>query len=80
MIGDQSTLKSLYKSYLHAVTSSCFPDMLTGRTGTEEALTVLGQGSMYSFTSLGQTEKWLLSLLATLTPKREYYPKHLKVI
>ncbi|KIW36714.1 uncharacterized protein PV06_11123 [Exophiala oligosperma] len=80
MIGDQSTLKSLYKSYLHAVTSSCFPDMLTGRTGTEEALTVLGQGSMYSFTSLGQTEKWLLSLLATLTPKREYYPKHLKVM
>ncbi|KAK5313779.1 hypothetical protein LTR93_010776 [Exophiala xenobiotica] len=80
VIGHQSTLKSLYTSYLHAVTSSCFPDMLTGRTGTEEALAVFGQASMYSFATLGQTEKWLLSLLAALTPKREYYPKQLKVM
>lgn len=80
LIGDQSALKRLYKSYLHAVTSSCFPDLLTGKTGTEEALSILSQASMRSFTRLRKTERELLSLLAALTPQREYYPEHLQVM
>ena len=80
LVGDQSTLQRIYKSYLHAMTSSCFPDLLTGRTGTEEALAILAQASMHSFTSLGQAEKEVLGLIAALTPQREYYPKHLQVM
>ncbi len=78
---DNSSLKSkLFKCYLHAVTAHCLTDELTGRTGTEEALSTLTSPSVQSFLRLNQTEIDLLVLLAQLTPCRHYYPRHLRVM
>jgi len=78
---DNGSLKSkLFKSYLHAVTAHCLTDELTGRTGTEEALSTLASSSVQSFLRLDKTEIDLLVLLARLTPRRQYYPRHLRVM
>ena len=78
---DNGSLKSkLFKCYLHAVTAHCLTDELTGRTGTEEALLTLASPSVRSFLSLDQMEIDLLVLLARLTPRRQYYPRHLRVM
>ena len=78
---DNGSLKSkLFKCYLHAVTAHCLTDELTGRTGTEEALSILASPSVRSFLSLDQMEIDLLVLLARLTPRRQYYPRHLQVM
>ena len=78
---DNGSLKSkLFKCYLHAVTAHCLTDELTGRTGTEEALSILASPSVQSFLRLDQTEIDLLVLLARLTPRRHYYPRHLQVM
>ncbi|KAA6415954.1 MAG: hypothetical protein FRX48_00673 [Lasallia pustulata] len=75
---DNGSLKSkLFKCYLHAVTAHCLTDELTGRTGTEEALSILASASVRSFLSLGQMEIDLLVLLAQITPRRQFYPRHL---
>lgn len=78
---DNGSLKSkLFMCYLHAVTAHCLTDELTGRTGTEEALSILASTSVQSFLRLDQTEIGLLVLLARLTPRRRYYPRHLRVM
>ena len=78
---DNGSLRSkLFKCYLHAVTAHCLTDELTGRTGTEEALSILASPSVRSFHSLGRVEIDLLVLLARLTPHRQYYPRHLRVM
>ena len=78
---DNGSLRSkLFKCYLHAVTAHCLTDELTGRTGTEEALSILASPSVRSFLSLGRVEIDLLVLLARLTPHRQYYPRHLRVM
>ncbi len=78
---DNGSLKSkLFKCYLHAVTSHCLADELTGRTGTEEALFTLESPTVRSFLRLEQMELDLLVLLARLTPHRQYYPLHLRVM
>lgn len=76
---DNGSLRSrLFKIYLHAVTSYCLPDTLTGRTGTEEALECLAQASTQSFMTFDNHEAEFLKNLARLSPSRKYYPKHLK--
>ena len=78
---DSGSLKSqLFKSYLHAVTAHCLTDDLTGRTGTEEALSTLASASVQSFPRLEQAEIHLLLLLARLTPSRRYYPPHVQAM
>ncbi len=78
---DNGSLRSkLFKCYLHAVTAHCLTDELTGRTGTEEALSTIASPSVGSFLSLDQMEVDLLVLLAQLTPRRQYYPRHLRVM
>ena len=78
---DNGSLKSkLFKCYLHAVTAHCLTDELTGRTGTEEALSILASPSVQSFLRLEKTEIDLLELLARLTSRRHYYPRHLRVM
>ena len=78
---DNGSLKSkLFKCYLHAVTAHCLIDELTGRTGVEESLSTLASASVRSSFKLEQVEIDLLVLLAQLTPHREYYPRHLKVM
>ena len=75
---DNGSLRSrLYRAYLHALTSACLPDELTGRTGTEEALHTLAQASTQSFFTLEGSEVNLLKDISRLSPGRIYYPKHL---
>lgn len=68
----------LFKIYLHAVTSHCLPDPLTGRTGTEEALYELSEPATSSFDQITKEQAKLLMLIGSLTPVREYYPRHLQ--
>jgi hypothetical protein len=78
---DNGSLRSrLFRLYLHALTSYCLPDKLTGRTGTEEALYSLSLASTRSFIALGRKEVDLLIDIERLSPKRKYYPKHLKTM
>ncbi|KAF8244797.1 hypothetical protein K440DRAFT_665544 [Wilcoxina mikolae CBS 423.85] len=80
LVGNGSLLSHLYKCYLHAVTSYCIPDGLTGRTGTEEAIFGLRAAETWSFQTLDTRgeEAELFKLIADLTPKRVYYPQHMK--
>jgi len=80
LVGNGSLLSHLYKCYLHAVTSYCIPDGLTGRTGTEEAIFGLRAAATWSFQTLDTrgAEAELFKLIADLTPKRVYYPQHMK--
>lgn len=68
----------LFKTYLHAITSHCLPDPLTGRTGTEEALHELSAATTFSFEQLDKNQARLLELIGSLTPARSYYPPHLQ--
>ncbi|KAE8149344.1 hypothetical protein BDV25DRAFT_156541 [Aspergillus avenaceus] len=63
------------KAQLHALTSFFLPDPLTGRTGTEEALSCLQSGYCQPSTPLNWMHFQILETLSTLTPRREYYPK-----
>ncbi|KAG8689701.1 hypothetical protein FRC11_001144 [Ceratobasidium sp. 423] len=72
---DAGLTSRLFKIYLHALTSHCLPDPLTGRTGTEEALHELSQASTSSFEQIDIKQAGLLKAIGSLTPKREYYPK-----
>ncbi|OGM50946.1 hypothetical protein ABOM_000731 [Aspergillus bombycis] len=63
---------------LHAFTSFTIPDPLTGRTGTEEALSYLRSGYSQPWTPLSQGNIDLLHEMSCLTPHREYYPRGVK--
>jgi len=78
LVSNGSLKSHFYKIYLHALTSYCLPDALTGLTGTEEALDDLQSVLSWSFTKLGIEEIGLLQLIAKITPKRTYYTEHLK--
>ncbi|KAJ9255026.1 hypothetical protein DTO207G8_3210 [Paecilomyces variotii] len=62
------------KALLHAFTSFFIPDPLTGRTGTEEALSCLQSGHCQPWTSLSRESLTILTTLSDLSPKRGYYP------
>ena len=80
LVDNGSIRSKLFKCYLHAVTSHCITDKLTGRTGTEEAVSTLASPSVRSFLRLDPTERDLLLLIAQLTPDHKYYPEHLRVM
>jgi hypothetical protein len=80
LIGDGSLESRLFKTYMHALTSHCLSDTLTGRTGLEEALHELNSAGCMSFKRLKGPEVEMLREICALTPKREYYPDHLKVM
>jgi hypothetical protein len=69
----------LFRLYLHATTAHCLIDQLTGRTGTEEALDGLAGAATRSFVELEPEDVELLEMLTRLTPRRQYYPRHLRV-
>ena len=79
-LSSTTLLADLYKIYLHALTAFPLPDPLTGRTGTEEALSALGSAKSLSFQSLGRDELNLLYKIADLAPARSWYPEHLNVM
>ncbi|KAJ8076100.1 hypothetical protein PM082_022085 [Marasmius tenuissimus] len=81
LVGTSPSLHTrLYKIYLMALTSYLLPDRLTERTGTEETLRELRSAACKSFISLDDESQDLLNKIANITPKREYYPSHLKVM
>ncbi|KDQ19885.1 hypothetical protein BOTBODRAFT_183913, partial [Botryobasidium botryosum FD-172 SS1] len=80
LVGDGTLFGRLYQVQLHALTSHCLPDPLTSKTGVEEALTLLGSAGCMSFQSLTPEECKLLSSISSLTPRRDYYPRHLEVM
>ena len=78
---DNGSLQSkLTLCYLHALTSFCIPDPLTGRTGTEQALTILRSAAVRSFETLDPEHTSILARIAALTPKRRYYPAEARVM
>lgn len=69
-----------FKALCHAYTSFLNPDPLTGRTGTEESLHCLRSGLLQPWTPLEESHIRMLSDLASLTPRRVYYPSGMKVM
>jgi hypothetical protein len=77
----QAEPRLLYlKAQYHAFTSFVIPDPLTGRTGTEEALHLLRSGICQPWSPLTEGQSRGLIWISKLTPRREYYPTHLKVM
>jgi len=68
------------KAQFHAYTSFVVPDMLTGRSGTEEALHCLKSGYCQPWTILNPGPYQILMSIAKLTPIRNYYPEDIKVM
>ncbi|KAH6982286.1 hypothetical protein BKA56DRAFT_550226 [Ilyonectria sp. MPI-CAGE-AT-0026] len=78
---DNDTIQSkLYLAYLHGITSYCLPDPLLGRTGTEQALSILGSASVRSVACLDQKNMQLLGKIAHLSPRRSFYPPSERVM
>ena len=75
LTGDDSLTSKLYRAYLHALTSGCSVDPLTGRSGTEEALSVLRSAGCWSTTRFGSRDAELLSLIASICPSRTWHPE-----
>lgn len=78
--GQQDILSTLHKAYLHAVTSFNLPDPFTGRTGTEESISILKEASLFSSVPLAREEISVLNRIAALTPSRHFYPSHKRVM
>ncbi|ORX33848.1 hypothetical protein BD324DRAFT_205608 [Kockovaella imperatae] len=68
------------KALIHALTTFCSPDPLTGRTGTEEAAETLRSAVAQPWQPLANLPKIALRALRGLLPKREYYPQGLKCL
>ena len=69
-----------FKAYCHAITSSIHPEPLTGRTGTEEALSCLQAANAQPWMPLDSESYRVLFSLADLTPSRIYYPEDLRAL
>lgn len=68
----------LYLAYLHALTSHCLPDQLTGQTGTEAALVILRSKGIASFGVFTGDNIAILHRIAELSAGRVYYPQNLQ--
>ncbi|KAL2782333.1 hypothetical protein BJX66DRAFT_345953, partial [Aspergillus keveii] len=68
-----------HKAQIHALTSCFIPDRLTGRTGTEEALSCLQSGAYRPWDRLSAGARDILLQISGLTPRRVYYPKGRRV-
>ena len=80
LVGSINLTSRLYKIYLHALCSHPLPDPLTGQTGTDHALQELKAAGSFSFQRLTKADVELLRLIGDLTPRRNYYPRHLHVM
>lgn len=76
---DNGSLQSkLCLAYLHALTSYCIPDSLTGKTGTEQCLSILSSAAVRSFQQLSEKDLNILGHISKLSPGRKYYPENLR--
>lgn len=60
------------KAFLHASTSGLLPDPLTGRTGVEEAKSLLTSGAAQPWQPLGGYSQAILSWINNLSPQRNW--------
>ncbi|KAJ9413498.1 hypothetical protein QL093DRAFT_2594586 [Fusarium oxysporum] len=80
LTADTKLESKLYLAYIHALTSFCLPDPFLRRTGTEEALHILGSASVRAPCPLSWTAHDRLNLIAALAPRRAFYPAYEKVM
>ena len=80
LVGNVNLTSRLYRIYLHALCSHPLPDPLTSQTGTDHALQELNAAGCFSFQRLTKADVELLQLIGNITPCRQYYPKHLRVM
>ncbi|RFN48648.1 hypothetical protein FIE12Z_7114 [Fusarium flagelliforme] len=80
LVGSTRTESRLYLAYLHALASFCLPDPFIGRTGTEEALDILGSAVVRVPSILTETSYSILSWIASLSPTRSFYPRNEKLM
>ncbi|KAM0336155.1 hypothetical protein ACHAPQ_004430 [Fusarium lateritium] len=80
LVGGTRTESKLYLAYLHGLTSYCLPDPFIGRTGTEQALDILGSAAVRVTGVLTETSYTILASIARLSPKRSFYPRNEKVM
>ncbi|KAL8310667.1 hypothetical protein RB597_010488 [Gaeumannomyces tritici] len=80
LVDDGSFRSKVWLAYLHALTSFSISDPLTAHTGTEQALTILRSAAVRSLFRLHQEDLELLVNISRLTPLRQFYPVHLKVM
>lgn len=80
LVGDGTLQCHFFRILLHALTSQPLSDPLTRRTGTTQALDELASAFSTSFQTLGQQERALLEQIRALTPRRIFYPDHLRTM
>ncbi|RMI89682.1 hypothetical protein CDV36_016648, partial [Fusarium kuroshium] len=80
LVANTKLESKLFLAYVHALTSFCLPDPFLGRTGTEEAIRLLGSASVRAPRPLSPTEHDRLQSIASLSPARAFYPKHERVM
>ncbi|UZP32271.1 hypothetical protein NXS19_000087 [Fusarium pseudograminearum] len=80
LAADTKLESKLFLAYIHALTSFCLPDPFLGRTGTEEAIRLLGSASVRAPGPLSPTEHDRLQSIAHLSPVRAFYPEHERVM
>ncbi|KAL8657317.1 MAG: hypothetical protein Q9226_002033 [Calogaya cf. arnoldii] len=78
--GGGSVVSRLYQAYLHALTSFILPDSLTGYLGMECSLNILKEQVYRCCKPLTPAEMSMLNLIASLTPRRTFYPAHEKAM
>jgi hypothetical protein len=77
---DNSITSWLYLALLHASTSQILADPYLGLTGTEMALELLQSANCWSCRPLPVESKKILEQISNLSPKRYYYPNHMKLM
>ncbi|KAJ3085954.1 hypothetical protein HK102_013653 [Quaeritorhiza haematococci] len=78
--GDEGIEPWLYLALLHANTSFVVPDPFTGLMGTEMALRLLQSPYCWTCRPLTQAAVDILHAIKSVSPRRTYYPEHLKVM
>ena len=73
-----SLTSKLYCAYLHALTSGCSIDPLTGRSGTEEALSLLWSAGCWSSMKLSPRDAHLMGLIASISPSHTWHSRSAK--
>ncbi|KAL8894541.1 MAG: hypothetical protein Q9192_004234 [Flavoplaca navasiana] len=78
--GDGTLISKLYQAYLHALTSLIVPDPFTGYMGMEQSIKILREQVLRCGKPLHHSEMELLNFIASLTPRRIFYPVHLQAM
>ncbi len=77
---EDSNTAWLFLALLHAFTSQILCDPFTNMTGTDMALYLLKSGNCWSCKELSEESKDILNEFKSLSPKRKFYPKGMKIM